>query len=343
MDTSKKTTLNILLLCFCFVVILALNIFLYVTGFYKEAISSIMYKENNSIHYKVYLKDNDFFETPYLEEGKTYITSLIDYIKVEYNYNIEFDKEVSGDLKYYIVASIEANKPNKETGNFWTKNYNITDVKTYTLNNDKILSLSEVIDVDYNKYNKILNEFKKRLSLSSDGVLKVYLVVDAPLTSGSMSIPVKSNLLLQMPLSEKTIEASINLDAKSNVNEITQVVETKTQKTLKLACLVISCVLEIGFVVAILLIKKKEKESNLYESKIQKILSTYDSIIVNIDKFPDITENNIITVSSFEELLDAHGEVRMPINYFNGYNKSHFILISDNTVWKYTVKKSDFK
>ena len=66
-------------------------------------------------------------------------------------------------------------------------------------------------------------------------------------------------------------------------------------------------------------------------------------IIVNIDKFPTLSNYNVIEVTSFEELLDAHSEVRMPINFYK-YNSKvcYFILMNDNTIWKYTIKKSDF-
>ena len=65
-------------------------LFLY-TGFQNKKTLSLKYKEDNDIDYKVYLKENAFFEEPFIEKGKTYITSLIDYIDADYSYNIFFD------------------------------------------------------------------------------------------------------------------------------------------------------------------------------------------------------------------------------------------------------------
>ena len=47
----------------------------------------------------------------------------------------------------------------------------------------------------------------------------------------------------------------------------------------------------------------------------------------------------MIKVESFEELIDAHSEVRMPINYYQTKDYSIFLLFNDNTAWKYVLEK----
>ena len=343
METKNKINYTKVLLVILFMLVIVLNVVMYRKGFYKANVESIMYKEDNSINYKVYLKKNNFFDVPYLEEDKTYITSLIDYIKVNYNYNIQFNKVVSGNYKYYILATVEANKPNNEVGNYWTKNYKLSDEKKIKIDKSTEYSINQEIKIDYNKYNKALNEFKSTLGIASTGILKVRLVVESDLDSNGLGVPVTSNLILKMPLSEKTIEASIDLDAKNNVKEITKVVETKEEKRSKLLVLGISFIVELVILAVLTIINRRNRRANMFENTVNKYLNTYDSIIVNIDKFPTLSDYNVIEVSSFEELLDAHSEVRMPINFYK-YNKRtcYFILMSDKTIWKYTIKKSDF-
>lgn len=343
METKNKINYAKVMLFILFVLVIVLNIVMYKKGFYKVNIESLTYKENNSINYKVYLKKNDFFDTKYLEEDKTYITSLIDYVKANFNYKIQFDKPVTGNYKYYFIATVEANKPNNEPGNYWTKNYKLTDEKKITISKSTEYSINQEIKIDYNKYNKALNEFKSSLGIATTGLLKVHLVVDSDLDSNGLDVPVFSNLVLKMPLSEKTIEASIDSDAKNNVKEITKVVEGQKEKNKKLAFLGISFLIELIILVLLTFINKRNKRAYLFENTINKYLSTYDSIIVNIDKFPTLTDYSVIEVSSFEELLDAHSEVRMPINFYKYNSRTcYFLLMSDKTIWKYTVRKSDF-
>ena len=343
METKREINYMKVILVVLFILVIVLNIVMFKKGFYKINVETVMYKENNSINYKVYLKKNNFFDVKYLEEDKTYITSLIDYIKVNYNYNIKFDSPVSGKYRYYVLATVEANKPNNESGNYWTKNYKLSDEKTITLDKSTEYTINQEIKIDYNKYNKALNEFKSTLGLATSGMLKVYLVVDSDLTTKGMNLSIPGNLQLKMPLSEKTIEATIDSDAKNHVKEITKVVETQAQKTKKLAALGISFLIEIFVLLALTFINRKNRKVNVFENTINKYLDTYDSIIVNIDKFPTLSNYNVIEVSSFEELLDAHSEVRMPINFYKYNSKTcYFILMNDKTVWKYTMKKTDF-
>ncbi len=153
METKVKINYTKVVLVILFILVIILNVVMYKKGFYKTNVETIMYKENNSIHYKVYYKKNDFYETKFIEEDKTYITSLINYIKVSYNYNIQFDSVVSGSYKYYVLATVEANKPNNEVGNYWTKNYKLTDEKKISIDKSTEYSINQDIKIDYNKYN----------------------------------------------------------------------------------------------------------------------------------------------------------------------------------------------
>ena len=119
----------------------------------------LQYKEDNNIDYKVYLKNNDFFESNYLEKGRTYITSLIDHINVDFKYRVLFDQEVTGSYKYHIAVKVESNKSNSGA-NYWSKEYIISDEKVVDVNNEKKYNIHENVDIDYNKYNDIMNSFK---------------------------------------------------------------------------------------------------------------------------------------------------------------------------------------
>jgi hypothetical protein len=82
----------------------------------------------------------------------------------------------------------------------------------------------------------------------------------------------------------------------------------------------------------------------MYDITLDKISKNYDSIIANVNNLPEINELKKIEVSTFEELIDVYNEVRMPINYYQNEQKteSTFIIINDEIVWIYTLKKNDF-
>ena len=340
---NKRYLIRQILLISLFVIVFAIAIFLLYGGLSNDRKMILKYTENNNINYKVYLKDNDFFDTPYIDQGKTYITSLIDYIHIDFNYNINFDNKVKSDLKYHIVATIESNKSDNEVGNYWTKNYNVTDIKEKNFKDVNNYSISESIDIDYNKYNEILNEFKKSMGLSdSAGVLKIYLEIDSNVEGNEVKKPIKSNMLLKLPLSQLAIEASIESNANNKANELVSIVRVNNPiyKVL-LASSAVMFIISILLLVSSIKVRKKYRIKNEYDIKLKKILTAYDSIIVNVSALPDIKKCNLIEVESFNELIDAHSEIRMPINYYHEDKVSTFLLFNESTAWRYILKDSE--
>lgn len=337
--TIKKYTIIQVFFVICIVLFSLFELFMYKKGYFEENKVTLKYQENNEIDYKVYLKKNDFFETDYLEKGKTYITSLIDHINADFTYNIQFDNNVSGSYKSYVYATVESGKSNGDA-KYWSKDYKLTDERSLNIKEMKGYSIHENVDIDYNKFNSILMSFKKTLGLSgANGALKVYLNVESDVVGNDVPAVIENKLLLSLPLSEMTIEASINSDAPNNVKEFSKVVNTEKLKLYRTLGIVYAASI-VFFIILLIHVTKSKKNLNKYENELKKILNAYDSIIVNVNKLPEMSGYKIIDVSSFEELLDAHGEVRMPINFFKDVRRSYFVLLNDNTAWKYVMSKS---
>ena len=336
--TSRKYLIIQILAIFGVVIFSLVDFYLYKNGYFEEERVTLKYQENNDIDYKVYLKKNDFFETEYLEKGGTYITSLIDHINVDFDYNIAFDHVVSGNYLYYVSVTVDSKKNNNDA-KYWSKDYRLTDEVKKDLKMATEFSIKENIDIDYKKYNELLAAFKKEMALnSSEGVLNIYLNVDSEIEGNKIKTPIKSKLLLKMPLTELTVEATAVTDAPDNVKEVNKIVNSDKVKSMR----TLGIVYIVGVIACIILffiMNKKRKDVNKYDNMIKKILNTYDSIIVNIKKIPNIDGYKEIYVDTFEELLDAHSEVRMPINYYKDVGKSYFILLNDTTAWIYVASK----
>ena len=310
-------------------------------GLSTKRLVTLKYQENNDIDYKFYLKENDFFEEEYIEKGKTYITSLIDYIEVVYKYNVEFSEKVNADYKYKVIAKIEANKTDTSAINYWTKEYYITEESVNSISNDTKYSIYQKIKIDYNKYNELLTSFKKSVGLNnSAGLLSVYLQVDSDVKASELDIPIKNNLMLKLPLSELAIEASIDSDATNNVKEVKKYVKEKGLFYTMMVFMGVFCTVIGVFLIFVLIRSRRLYKSNYkYDLQLEKILTTYDSIIVNIKDLPDMDGYDVIKVESFEELIDAHSEIRKPINFYQTDDYSAFLLLSDNIIWQYVLRK----
>ena len=94
-----------------------------------------------------------------IDKGKTYITSLIDYLALKFDYNIRFNENVNGKLKYNIIAVISAEKNNNQIGSYWEKKFMLTEPKEYIIDNKKEISIVENINVCRLQFQRLIITF----------------------------------------------------------------------------------------------------------------------------------------------------------------------------------------
>lgn len=315
---------------------------------YEEIIE---YKSNsNGTNYKVYLLENQFFDEPYLDMNKKYyISNLIDYIDINYNYNLSFSDFVSGEYSYYVKGIVSADTPKDDDSNYWSKTYILSEKEKVTFDKTNSFNINTNVKVDYQEYNKILNDFKKEYGIAFDGVFKVQLVVES-ISKGekiTKTIPVDSLVEINIPLTQQIIDVEIDLSEIDETGKVSEMLEDKGRSHWVLLGMgLLFGVLTIFLIIYLFrCIRKALIKRSAYVKELKKILNAYDSIIVNTSALPKVDDLNVIEVSSFSELIDAHSEVRMPINYLEEEPdyKSIFLLISDKIAWKYTLINEEYE
>ena len=80
---------------------------------------------------------------------------------------------------------------------------------------------------------------------------------------------------------------------------------------------------------------------SIYQSKVRKILKTYDSILVKSKNLPKLDEKNIIKVDSIEDLVDAQMEIRKPIYYQQQEQSCSFVLLDHSEACIYIIKLNE--
>ena len=76
----------------------------------------------------------------------------------------------------------------------------------------------------------------------------------------------------------------------------------------------------------------KASDIDIYNSNLNKILKTYDSILVKTNTYPKLTNKSVLDVALFDDLLDAQTETRKPIYFIKKDNSTAFFLIDDDVV-----------
>ena len=323
------------------VIILGIIVFAILTGyFYKESrtvrsTGEIGYEEKSNINYKVYLTDKKYYNKDYLDEGMQYISSIIDYIQIDYNYDVKFDQEDKYVVNKKVLADVKIVDSDKNDKLIYSKQ----DVlKDETIKSDSI-NVKDSIKVDYKKYNNLTNEFKTNYAISANCNLVVSYYVYYENELGD----IKQNRLLNVtiPLSQQMI----NITKSDNINTRSTFVGKTTKSTMNNMMLTVSLIL--GVVTLILVIalitevlKRKSKESK-YERYVKKLLRDYDSYITESKEGNYSTNKPIIKVDSFKELLDVRNNVEKAIIYIKESNDCSKFIIIDNEIYEYKVTREE--
>lgn len=305
---------------------------------YKEVIK-LDYKETGDVNYKVFLKDNQFYSDGYLKEGMQYITYLIDYIDLEFKYDNNTKDSIDYKYSYDVKALIKITEKDQESKVLYLNEEEL--LQSEILEGDNNFSIRENFKIDYNKYNVIVEKFKKQYGIAVDS----YLIVTMNIVSISDNVPnfghidLSNELSVKIPLSKNTIEISKN---QINGSDKYTKYNTYIKDNVLFILFIISIVLEILLLalIFIYIYKLYNSTKDLYDIKLKRILREYDRAIVSAKQLPNISKYNIIDLSSFEELLDAKDSTKDMIIFVEMEigKESWFILTLENNLYRYILK-----
>lgn len=308
--------------------------------------SLIKYNEVGNVEYKILLKDYDYikkhYESGYMESGMQYVANFIKTVNVKFNYEIHATDELNFSNDYKVVSELQITERNDPSKVLYSKKDDLVPVKKINKKDDSFV-INEEVDIDYEKYNNIVNEYKKDgqgLIVSSN--LKLTLETNTNGKTDSAKLVKGNKLQIVIPLSEVTL----NLDT-DEINNTASLEATRgfinIKNMLVFIVFIFSSVLTVASLILDYNIYSKYIDKNPYKIKINSILRNYDRLIVtgniNID---ESKYSNIIYPKSFKEMVDAAQNLEVPIMHYEVIKdeKSIFIVVKGDTLFKYRVTKA---
>jgi hypothetical protein len=334
----------ILVFIVSFVLLLFSVLFLINTVRINSKNVNVDYAESGNVDYVVYLKDNDYYDSSYLTSGMEYVASLINSIGAKFNYEIHADKNVDFNYEYEIVGTLKITDVNNSSKVLYTDDEFLLDTVKGTSSSNNIV-INENVDIDYNKYSSYVNSYKRDygLSVNSSLILNMNIKVTGVDGSSSDDINKTSNLQLEIPLSEQTVDITINTEDISNSGTLGTIKTFTVKNPFKVLLGVIMLIASIfGFVIFYDLYKKYAI-NNIYDITVNKILKEYDRLIVNATMTLDEKSyKNIIHPENFTEMVDASTNLGEPILFYNVIpgEKCFFVIIKDDTLYKYRLTRA---
>lgn len=358
---NKKLVIKVrtwaLLLLLPSIVLLVLGTLLLIKSLnLKGEETKLLYNEIGNVDYKVYLKENDFYKDDYLDKGMKYVANLISSVKPEFTYELHSTETLDLAYKYKIDADLIITDIN-DTTPLKVKKYKLLNEKEVSSNSDNF-RINETVDIDYDEYNAYVNQYKKELGLVVDAKLRVYMTVETLGNMKGVKESLNSNKTLQItiPLSEKTLDITIDNDKINTSDSITINTGVTVVNLAMFVSGIVIGIIGMALLIVAIIIYNKYKKNDPYTVSLRNIFKQYDRLIVNAkygesDIDLDKCTSNV-TVEKFSELVDAARNDETSIIWIEKIpgEESIFVVMKDNKAivfnltlaWLRAHKKEDW-
>ena len=309
--------------------------------------TNLTYKQTSNLDYKVYLKPNNYYNEKYLNKDMQYIASLIDYIKIDFNYNFKMNYNIDYKYSYYIKSNILVTDKSDKKKVIYTKEDKLTEDKIMHKNNSNEFNIKEEFNIDYAKYNNLIKQFKSEYGINANSSLDLSLIVDVTDEKGNkVMTPSDDNVMkISIPLTEQMINIGMDYKEINNSDNAEVYQEYNISNKVLFGISIVFMVGSLSSVVMLVLfLIKTTKKKTPYEILLSKILKEYDRVIINSKK-NIILDGEVVDVNSFEELLDVRDNLEKPILFYEIHKgqKSLFVVKSGNISYRYVLKLADLE
>lgn len=295
--------------------------------------AKILYAYNmyQNIDYKVYLNKNSFIDKEFLPKGESYISDLIKNIKINYNIQYQGSQKTPLKVKTYVKATIYGqytSSSENDSSNVWTKEYVLKEEKIEEIKEDTNFLITDNLDIDFNKYNQEVIQFRKELGLpiTANLYLSIFTEIDGEIEE-KFHIP--KEIKLTIPLNQPVVTITEDYEAEIQDSIYEKNVYVGKIKPKNLVCGIVLIINSFS----LLIIFFKEifdlKKKTLFNLELKKIMKSYGDIIVEVEEKIDIFQYNMTRVKNFNELVDLEEELRNPIIYYEDepdYKGTFFIV-----------------
>lgn len=293
----------------------------------------INYTEDAKIKYRVNLEENDFYKENYIEEGTNVVASLIKDIDTNFLYNLKLDEEQECTYQYKILANIEVKEKSQINPIYELEEELISkESKTLKTNNIEII---ENITINYDEYNDKIKQFISFYELdniTSKLTLNMYIEVINEY-NGQQVNKDKNVLALEIPLTTKTVNISMDSKAVENAGELL----IQKGKYTNIEFLIITAIIigVTGLIIFIKLIKyimDTKSAEKMYEQEIKRILFDYKNYIQKVTTELDTSNYKVLYVKSFDEILLTRITVQSSIIMYQENEQKTKFMIRDGEI-----------
>ena len=276
----------------------------------------IEYKEQSNIDYKVQYEKNEYFTEEWIGKDQSYISSLVNGIAADFNYDFNMPSaEMGFNYTYRIDAKLLI--ANKDSGApYFTVEDGLYPATNKVIKSASNLSIKESVLVDYSKYDEIARSFIDAYDIdNATSTLIVTLYVDVKTSAKQIKAGGESSYStsLNIPVAEDTFNIhSTSSSPDGAVNHLTYK-GAANRNVFKVIGIVFACLSLAATALLLIFLHISKNEDITYAARIRKILSSYGSFIQRMEGEFDYEGYQIVMIKTFTELLGIRDTIQSPI------------------------------
>ena len=309
---NRKKWMSIQLVAMVLAVIIAAASF--ITFYNLGKAYYIDYTEAGDIDYRVYLKENDFFEEEYLGRGQSYVSTLIDTVSAEFKYKLATDtNNVAYDYSYGVKSRLEILDSNGTT--IFDRDYTVKEETRYTQSGGD-LEINERVDLNYDEYNALAATFIERFKLP-DTTCNLIVTMNVRVTGSSAAFEEDSKnsyaVSLLIPLTRRTLNINMTSSVPEGENKILAYSGGVNRDIFGISGLVSTGVFIMLLLIYVAFIYLTRNHDINYSIRVKRLVSAYRPFIQQISNPFDTEGYQVLYIKTFSEMLGIRDTIQSPI------------------------------
>jgi len=307
----------------------------------QPVLSAYTYSVKQAVDKQVVYFPSSFYENG-PDKNRGYIMTLTDKILPTFHYSYSASEVQQLSYAYDVRAVLRGQYSLKgdetDMADVWSKEFQLVKPVHETVT-AKDLSFQPTAEIPFDEYRKLIEELRTSLTLpitsqvTATFTVNVSGVVDGTpfndLRTASVTVPIEEQIYTISQKYDKD-------DTKQVMSTTTQAIIDKRAQYEQYAAIGLSVLALASFVYGF----RKKIFKTPYQRELDKIYRYHDGIIVRANRLADLAGKRIVSVKSFDDMLNLEEELKLPIVAASvNAEATQFMIIRDDVVYVFTLGK----
>lgn len=312
-------------------------------GIKANKITLLNYSNKASAKYNVLLKPNPLYDSASLGEDMLYMTSFVDKVKTNFQYEFIADKPTDIEGEYEVLAVVEGYTIEKEkVKTIWKKKFILLPKTIFKLRDTKALIAKEII-FSLDEYNLFVNQISEAAKINIPAKMSMVMNISMKATYGSQVIEKKFAPAIKVPLNTNYFDiVKSGIEEKTEVMEETKLITLPVNQKLVITYSVILGISVLALLYLIIFVKG-DAHVDVLKKQLNKIFKVHGNRFVAINSEIGTSFDMNYQVKSIDDLVRIADELGKPILYKYSSNSKEitkFYIHDDKAMYSYNLLAS---